>query len=408
MTRPARALIGVATGAILLATLTPDFSSTEPPWSVCIICGDHGVADAIANVLLFLPLGVALAVAGVPALRTSLLGMLLSAIVELVQLALPGRVSSPGDVLFNGLGGLAGWLLTRLGPRLARFDARRSARWAVVAACGAAGVVALTGYLLAPSLPSAIYYGQWTPNLGHLAWYRGRVRSARIGDLPVRSARVAESARLRSLLRSGAPIVVEAIAGPPVPRLASLFSIYDEHQREIVLLGPDRDGALAYRERTHAEDYRLRRPTTVFPGALEGIIPGDTLLVTAARLPDVPVCLTINAREHCAARFSAGAGWTTLHPVAHASAWLERLLDALWIASLAFPVGFLSRKRWETGVAALVLGVGLLGVAPATGLRPAGPLLLIAAVAGALAGAWLSRRLSSRAPLGTLRTRRRR
>jgi glycopeptide antibiotics resistance protein len=65
--------------------------------------------ETAANFLLFVPFGAALSLRGFSIGKTALSGLLLSAIVESLQLLfIPGRTTSLDDLLLNTLGALAG------------------------------------------------------------------------------------------------------------------------------------------------------------------------------------------------------------------------------------------------------------------------------------------------------------
>jgi hypothetical protein len=71
--RPAAALAAaVALAAIGVATLIPDMGPGADPTFGCILCGDRWLADAIVNVVLFLPLGIALSAMGLRVRRVML------------------------------------------------------------------------------------------------------------------------------------------------------------------------------------------------------------------------------------------------------------------------------------------------------------------------------------------------
>jgi hypothetical protein len=79
-----------------------------------------GLVEWLCNVVLFLPAGFFATGAVSPMRRrwVPLLGVALSGSIELIQLGLPGRVTSILDVVANGLGGLLGalalqWLLRK-------------------------------------------------------------------------------------------------------------------------------------------------------------------------------------------------------------------------------------------------------------------------------------------------------
>ena len=106
-----------------------------------------GLADLLGNILLFVPLGFALAgssLTGAPMQRavlvTAMVCLALSLGVEALQVILPSRSSAMFDVLMNTLGGILGMLLNRFlklrylktpGPRAATLLALVSLLWSM-------------------------------------------------------------------------------------------------------------------------------------------------------------------------------------------------------------------------------------------------------------------------------------
>lgn len=382
MRRVGAALIGLA---ILAVTVVPRGSLPPQAWTLCLICGDRGLADALLNLVLFLPLGVALGALPGARYRAVLIAALFSGSIEVAQIFVPGRDPSPGDVLFNTIG--AG-----IGAELAR-----SARWwlrpgpalagrLTLGAAGMAGLVLVaTGDLLRPDLPRTTYWGQWTPALGHLEWYRGRVIQASLGPLSLPSWRLEQSDRVRELIEQGARLTVRAVAGPRTDRVASLVSIADDRQREILLVGPDRDD-LVLRFRTRASRFRLDGPDVRFLNATRGLTPGDTLNVAAWR-NGWQYCLGLNQAERCGLGYTVAKGWSLLLYPEGFPAWLKSALDYFWVAGLVLPVGFWARFR-SPAVLAGPLVVGLVLAVPLwAGLRPTPPGVALAAAVGIGVGA---------------------
>src|SRR5436309_3181847 len=143
---PARTrFLAAALLPILLATLWP-FPGQEPEGFIsCIACGAHATSDVLLNILLFAPLGAALALQPRSVTRCALTAALLSAAIELTQLYIPGRDSSLGDVLANTLGGTLGALLTRIAVLWLLPAPARAARLSRTAAFAAAAVCRATG-----------------------------------------------------------------------------------------------------------------------------------------------------------------------------------------------------------------------------------------------------------------------
>jgi hypothetical protein len=103
-----RLVLATSLAAIAALTLAPSPGTDTASWLTCLFCGELATADAIRNVLLFIPLGIGLALCGVPLRTAVLLAVLFSGAIELTQLYIPGRDASVGDLLSNSLGAAAG------------------------------------------------------------------------------------------------------------------------------------------------------------------------------------------------------------------------------------------------------------------------------------------------------------
>jgi VanZ family protein len=361
------AAVALVVAVILALTLLPSEEEKLAPMLSCLLCGERGLADVILNVLLFVPFGVALELRGERLLRASLVAAALSAGIEFAQLFVPGRDTSLSDVLSNTAGAAAGWLLVYRGLRVVDVSAPTPLRAVIVAASLPALAVAATAILLRPALPRSTYFGQWTPNLGHLEWYPGRVLHASLGPLALPSGHLDNSDSVRALLLAGAPLTVRATGAPLVSGLAPLVSVADWESREIVLLGVSRND-LVFRYRTRAAAVRLNQPDLVASGVVRSLRRRDTLVVAAWREP-AGYCLAFNEARTCRLNFSAGRGWALL---LYPSTWplsLKHLMDAGWVAVLFVPIGFSAVSRrpvWWGGALGVSFWVlpALLGVAP--------------------------------------------
>lgn len=382
----------LATLLSLLVVLAATLGPAAEQHTAYRLFATHWLADAVLNILLFMPLGAALAAGRRPVRRLVLLTAGLAGAIELTQALIPGRDPSPVDLVTNTLGAALGAVLWRSAPWWSRPSRAAAGALGLAAATTTALVMLGTGVLLAPSLPHAEYYGQWTPSLGHLEWYRGRVLTASLGGEPLPGRRLTDTEHVRRLLLRGAEVDVRAIAGPPTSRLGSLVSIYDHLQREIVLLGPDGDD-MAFRMRARAVAIGLNQPAERWRGVLRGVRRGDTLAVRVRPGPDGR-CLFVNGREACAARYRAGSGWSLLRRVDGLSPRGESLLGALWLALLVAPTGFWIRRSTAGTGAALVLTAAawsapLAGLAGLAWWEGAGMAL---GLAGGAALAWVVRR----------------
>ena len=144
----ARIAVALSVLAILVATLHVSGSTLPVGWSFSLTSGDAALAELIQNLLLFLPLGASLALAGVRPLRAIAIGAGLSFTVEFIQQWLPGRDPSAGDIVCNTVSTAIGVALVVTAPRWLTVPARRAAWQALAMALLAAAVWLGTGWLL--------------------------------------------------------------------------------------------------------------------------------------------------------------------------------------------------------------------------------------------------------------------
>ena len=334
---------------------------------VCLICGEGGLADAIVNAILFMPLGAAAALTGRSTLAALAIGAALSGSVEFAQITLiPGRDASIGDLVFNTLGAVAGVAIVRTSWWWLGYNRVRASRLALAAAFTAAAFNGGTGLLLVPQPSEGSYFVMWKPALSHLDPYDAPVRSVTIGGQRLLPGRIEEPTRLREQLRAGAPIRVVAVAAARTSRQAAMFTIYDELKREVVLIGPDRDD-LVFRVRMRAASAWLDQPDVRVVGGWRDVIPGSEITVTARR-SGRNYCLGFGPQPPCSSGFSAGMGWALFLYDEHWPALLRSALNIVWLAMLAFPVGFWARRRWESLGALAVLVAAIVVVPPWVGL----------------------------------------
>lgn len=380
---PALTLAGVI-ALILAVTLQPDPTMAgHLPW-LCIFCGDHATADALANVILFIPLGAALAWVAPARPGPWRLGLFLSLAVELAQRFIAGRDASVGDVLTNTLGTLLGWAAWRYATRGAHKPA--PALWPV-AMLAFAGTVGATVWLFQPAPTDAAYYGMWTPVLGQFERYRGRVLTASFDSAPLPPRLLAEPAPVDAFVGGPGSLTVRFVAGPPTPSISPLVSVFDAERQEIMLLGPDRDD-LRLRYRRHAAAWGLDGPDLRFPGATREWARGDTLTIAVERTTR-GACLTAGQHHDCVIGPTPGRAWSlVLYPESFPE-WTTATLDILWVAGLSLLLG------WCTGTAATAAAAGvgalvtLLWLPALIGGVAAPAAELAGGAVGLVAGVWL-------------------
>ena len=388
--RAARAFVFVCAALVLVATLYPLEATADAGNIACLICGDRGLADAIVNVILFVPLGAAVALTGRSTRAALALAAALSGSVELAQMTLiPGRDASIGDLVFNTLGAAAGVAIVKTSWWWLGYNGVRASRLSLATALFATAIVAGTGLLLVPQPSEGTYFVMWRPVLRHLDRYDAPVLSATVGGRPLPPSRIEEPTQIRELLRAGAPIRVVGVVAAQTSRQAAMFAIYDDRKREVVLIGPDRDD-LVFRVRMRSASASLDQPDLRVVGGWRNLVPGSEVTVTARR-SGRRYCVGFGPQPPCNSGFSAGMGWALLLHFEHSPRWLQSALSMFWLGMLGFLVGFWSRRRWESLCAMSVYAATLVVLPAWVGLLPTPALHVLGAIAGIGLGVVLAR-----------------
>ncbi len=366
-------------------------SPRDLPSIFCLICGERGGADGILNLLLFLPLGIALMAATGNAMRVVALSVALSILIEVLQGMIPGRYPGLGDVVNNALGGAAGAGIGAMAKQLLWPSRRLAGALTVGTGAAAAVLLFMAGVLLAPSFPATIYYGQWTADLQYLEAYEGQVLEASLGSMFLGSERTSNPELAVDLLRSGAPLYVQAVAGPAPPALAPIVSIFDESGVEMVVLGADATD-LVLRVRYRANELRLDRPDLRVRQAFAATRPGDTIRLRAENAVE-GYSLWLDEYEYAALRHTPGEGWALLIHPEHTAPWVDSTLSLTWVAGPLILAGWWAPGLgWATG--ALFLAVSGMATAAATGpLTDMAVAEILAAFGGVMLGLVLRRTL---------------
>jgi VanZ family protein len=143
--KPAELAVAVILVFILVITLAPADRTTQSG------AGHRWLADAILNLLLFVPLGLTLKWNFRSATAAVFCGLLISGAVEVAQLWIPRRETSLSDVAFNTIGTAVG-VVMGLRPRTWLVPtAKSSVALTSAAVASAAVLMTLTALLLAPS-----------------------------------------------------------------------------------------------------------------------------------------------------------------------------------------------------------------------------------------------------------------
>lgn len=322
--------------------------------------------DVLLNLLLFVPLGAGLRLAGWRWRSVVAVAALVSFTVELLQYTVvTGRDASLSDLLTNTGGAAAAaalaarWRALALPPPpLAR---RLFAGWSILWL----GVLATTVWLQDPrSLRGPLRSG-WPETALPDRVFGGRVLEARVDGvaMPREETPPDRAAIRRSLDRGEAMIEVRVISGAPTDDLVFLYSLRVRHTPVLGLGQYGRDAVLVVPSR--AQRFRIWSPTV----QLRDAFPADS---------GVPVTLSGAIRDghlrlsvrwggqvrQTGTQLRPTQGWTAVSPMKFVLGRRVTLLTALWIGALIFPLGFwaasLPRRSASAAALAGVVAAGLL------------------------------------------------
>ncbi len=192
-----RSLVVISGALIAFATLTPHAGPPPPFDPLCIVCGELGGVDVVLNVILFLPLGLGLALAGVRPLR-AIGGMFAASLtIELLQLfVIPGRDATIGDVLMNSIGGALGFAIGAHLKSLVQPRGRAAVTLLLAWSVAWLVVQSVAAYSLAPALTRSRYYGQIARELGEmLSAFPGEVLKPTVDSVRITGRELAQALR---------------------------------------------------------------------------------------------------------------------------------------------------------------------------------------------------------------------
>jgi len=393
--------------AIDLATLRPGppsyFTYRVVPCSVWE--NDKLLTDFVLNVLLFLPLGFGLQLAGARRWRIVAGGAALSTTIELLQLwVIPGRDASVLDVVANTLGTAGGLLTAGALTTILMPTPRTASRLFTTGVVACALALIATGLAFAPDPGGMALWTELTPQIGGDPSYAGELLSARVNGRVVRSERIPNDASLREDMHRGR-IDADAIVRPaPVAaRGAAIVRIADACGREIAAVA-QRHAALSLRYRMRASAWGLATPGFVLSDAFasRGGAPTTENDTVRASVDRARVHLEVRGPQRVRSieiDMNFGMGWTLFVPWNLALDARTAVISYLWIALICLPLGFWSvgaSRHNRNGGRVVVAGALVIAAVITTGplifdFRPTPLGVWIGAIAGFLSGIPLGR-----------------
>jgi VanZ family protein len=350
--------VGIAAAAALFIayeTLLPsDDFVQNPRW--CIVCGYFGGVSFILNVVLFVPFGFGLRLAGLRRNRTIAAGFLTSLAIELLQFRIiPGRESGISDLISNTLGAIIGAALAAVWRTWLFPDPRMASRLTRVGALAWLAILGATAWALQPSSPAAPLRAFWIPELEHYERFSGRVLSASLNGVDARDGELPHSDAVRRDHLAGRSILgLAMVADRKSEGTAPILGVWDAHwtgdPTMAVLLSQQGAGVTLWL-RMRSSDARLRNVILRLDDVLSDLSSGalgsrrsDTVYVRGAR-EGARIALSARVADRRLSTtlpLSATFGWNLLLPFDYPLAPhpLTKWLTALWVAGLVLPIGY--------------------------------------------------------------------
>jgi hypothetical protein len=366
--------------AILGLTLFPIpgqavFSAQTP--LLCLVCGDHGGADVLLNLLLFTPLATGLRLLGSSWRRVVAMSGSLSFAVELLQyFVVPGRDASLSDLLTNTAGAaIAAAIAPHLGRLLAP-DGVLARRLFVGATALWLGVLVLSVIAMKPWAPWGRLRNDCTRSFSSADDFSGTVRSVVLNGvmLPC-DAEIPGALPLREALSRGeARLDVVALSGSPTARRRLILAVQVPRGHVVVLAQEDRSAAfsastLALRLRLYSPILRSPKafpPIEGIPVELHAGIHDRRMWISSSH---------VGKRRRVELALSPYQGWSALLPWGIRAGRRLRLVTAFWIGGLILPAaywaGFIRNPVLGSAGVAAALAAGLWALPSLTGYPPA-------------------------------------
>ena len=355
-------ILAGGTAAAAVATLTPDPSSealtaTTSVW--CLVCGQEGMADVLANLLLFLPLGIGVGLAGGAVFRAALIGFLVSLAMESLQLtAIAGRDASLSDLVTNTSGAMLGWTLAHHWEVLVLPSARQARHLLLVGSAMLLGVHTGVAFLLQPSLPAGTWDHTTDPDRPGYNPFLGQILETKIGDIPIGSPPLNRAGRERAGLLRGDSLQVTFTTGPISPGIEPVAAVA-AGDRQLLAVGR-RGLDLEWQIRLRANAWRLRSPRI----HLHQIVPpnaGDTVVTWVGVRNGTLYAggLTSEDRWRRQRPLTVALGWSLLAPWTETFGDDGKMLSLMWVSLLAFPLAYWA-QRTQKPVSGLALVVSIL------------------------------------------------
>ncbi|HVH68726.1 MAG TPA: VanZ family protein [Gemmatimonadales bacterium] len=341
--------MALALALVAVATLIPiphgNGGDDIPFW--CLGCGDYALADAVANVVLFVPLGWAMSRTGVRTWLALAAVLATTSTVESLQYGfIAGRVASIQDILTNTLGGAVGMALPGVWARAVDAPVRASIVYGLLLA----GCLGVSTALQAVSPARTLYWTEGVADLTHYVPFTGSVRTVRVDGAPITMHEWLDMPAEKVV-----EIAVDLVSGRPDTGLAHVVIAWMPSGSGWMWL-EQRDRDLHLHLTSASDRWRLRGHSVWLRQSMPAMAGEPVSVRLVVRPFSYRIILVTNGgtlvRE---ADIGPGDGWRLFAPGTREWGLRTTLFTAAWMAALVGPLGYLAsvRSRAAVGVAAM-------------------------------------------------------
>jgi hypothetical protein len=319
---------------------------------------------------------------GVSAFRATLIGLGVSALVELTQWsALPGRGAAAADLVANAVGsGVGAWLVASWRPA----DRTRATPWLATAVI--AVLIALptaSRWLLQPTPSGREWFGQPAPQLAGFEPYGGALRQAELDGAPLLAGPLPGTGRHRTTMHDQRSTLIASVdPGAAAVGASVIAQVADEAQESQLTLGEDRLGYWAT-VRTRASAWGFRSPVARMP---RGTASGAQRVIVRLEAARLELLVEDNdGTRTTAVPWGMTTLWQVVTPTSRFAGW-NRAIGHIAVFSLAALLLLATPAIWS-GTWGLAIAAGAVAGGAFAG-EPWSVVLVYAA--GAAAGVLLS------------------
>jgi len=357
--------------AVLFLTLWPlpeqAYRSSLSPVT-CLVCGDQGVQDVIQNIIMLLPLGLALGLAGVRPRMAALGAFGLAVLVESLQYTvITGRDASLSDVITNTAGAALGAAIAPHLPTLLRPGRRAAATLGITATALWAAAWLFGAWALQGNIGAGHWRGRFPGDMPDAPALNGEATRASISSAPIGLVPVSLPAEVeQGFARDSFTLRVEAKPGPPIAWRENVVTIIDfrddggdANNSLVMTLNRVRTRALLT-FRINAARVRLRIPSFNLGPAFD-VAPGGDVTLQVSRARGTLRADIQRGGQSLVTEYRIGPEllWSVMAP---RTPWpgLPWMIEAfLWGAVLLGIAGYWSGRARSAGILVLVLAASV-------------------------------------------------